>query len=76
MAVRLKDIARDLGVSVVRVSSPMSAFPRSTFETVTTETPRSRAMSFNLTAIVLLTDDATGLLKIAHNLNTQQTTLS
>jgi hypothetical protein len=25
--------------------------PRSTLETVTTETPRSRAMSFNLTAI-------------------------
>src|SRR6185437_13837788 len=34
-----------------RVSSPISALPRSTFDTVTTDTPKSRAMSFSLTAI-------------------------
>src|SRR5665213_3756748 len=34
-----------------RVSSPISRLPRSTFETVTTDTPRSRAMSFSRIAI-------------------------
>src|SRR5271155_543269 len=34
-----------------RVSSPISVLPRRTFDTVTTETPRSRAISFNRTAI-------------------------
>jgi hypothetical protein len=29
----------------------MSVLPRNTFETVTTETPKSRAISFSLTAI-------------------------
>jgi hypothetical protein len=45
----------------------MSALPRNTFETVTTETPKSRAISFSLTAIMLLKDDPTGSLQTVHN---------
>src|ERR1700733_8964392 len=36
-----------------RVRSPISMPPRNTFDTVTVDTPRSAAMSFNLTAISL-----------------------
>src|SRR5271156_4397251 len=37
-----------------RVRSPMSRPPRNTFDTVTVDTPRSAAMSFSRTAMLLL----------------------